>query len=86
MFLAADIIGYAATVIGTSLMLPQLFRSWKTKRMKDVSSGTLTLYFLNCALWCIYGVMIGAVPVIVANGLGFLISCALLGMKLQYRR
>lgn len=28
--------------------------------------------------------MIGATPVIVANGLGFLISCALLGMKLRY--
>lgn len=47
---AADIVGYAATVIGTSLMLPQLVRSWKTKRMNDVSSGTLALYFLNCAL------------------------------------
>jgi len=82
---AADIVGYAATVIGTSLMLPQLFRSWKTKRMKDVSAGTLTLYFLNCASWGVYGVMIGAVPVVVANGLGFLISCALLGMKLRYR-
>lgn len=81
---AADIIGYAATVIGTSLMLPQLFRSWKTKRMKDVSGGTLALYFLNCSLWGVYGVMIGATPV-VANGLGFLISCALLAMKSHYR-
>lgn len=82
----ADIIGYVATAVGTSLMLPQLYRSWKTKRMRDVSFGTLTLYFFNCALWGIYGVLIGATPVIVANGLGFLISCALLAMKLRFRR
>jgi MtN3 and saliva related transmembrane protein len=82
----ADIIGYAATVVGTPLMLPQLYKSWKTKRMKDVSAFMLTLYFFNCALWSVYGIMIGAMPVLVANGVGFLIGCVLLAMKLRYRK
>ena len=83
---SADIVGYAATVVGTSMMLPQLVRSWRTKHMRDVAWGMITLFLINCLLWFAYGLMIGAPPMIVANSVGFLISLALLGMKIGFRR
>ena len=79
---SADMVGYAATVVGTSMMLPQLIKSWRTKQMRDVAFGTIILFVLNCALWGIYGVMIAAEPMIVANVIGFVISLALLSLKL----
>ncbi|MCX6907054.1 MAG: SemiSWEET family transporter [Verrucomicrobia bacterium] len=82
---SADMVGYAATVVGTSMMLPQLVKSWRTKHMRDVAFGTIILFVLNCALWGIYGVMIAAEPMIVANVIGFVISIALLSLKLRYR-
>jgi MtN3 and saliva related transmembrane protein len=83
--ISPDVVGYAATVVGTSMMLPQLVRSWRTKHMRDVAFGTILLFFFNCALWAIYGIMIAAKPMIVANVIGFAISIALLGLKLRYR-
>lgn len=83
---SADIVGYAATVVGTSMMLPQLVRSYRTKHMRDVAWGMITLFLINCLLWLAYGLMIGAPPMIVANSVGFLISLALLGMKICFRR
>ncbi|MFH1916020.1 MAG: SemiSWEET family transporter [Nanoarchaeota archaeon] len=80
----ANIIGYAATVVGTCLMLPQVIKSWKTKRVADVSLLMLVFYFFNCLLWGIYGVLIHAIPVIVANTMGFLVSIVQLGLKLKY--
>lgn len=82
---SADMVGYAATVVGTSMMLPQLVKSWRTRHMRDVAFGMVVLFLLNCALWFAYGLMIAATPMVVANAIGFVISLALLGMKLQFR-
>lgn len=83
---SADIVGYAATVVGTSMMLPQLARSWRTRHMRDVAWGTILLFFVNCVLWLAYGLMIAAPPMIVANSVGLLLGLALLGMKICFRR
>jgi uncharacterized protein with PQ loop repeat len=78
-------VGYAATVVGTSMMLPQLATSWRTKHMRDVAFGMIALFLLNCLLWLAYGLMIAAPPMVVANAIGFVISLALLGLKIRFR-
>lgn len=83
---SANIVGYAATVVGTSMMMPQLAKSWRTKHMRDVAFGTIILFILNCALWGAYGVMIAAQPMIVANVIGFGIGLVLLTLKLRFRQ
>lgn len=79
-----NIIGYAATVVGILIMLPQIYKSWKTKKVNDLSMGMVFLYFLNCLLWLIYGLLIVAPPIIVANAIGLIISIFQLLLKLKY--
>jgi MtN3 and saliva related transmembrane protein len=79
-----DVVGYSATVIGTALMLPQLHKSWKTRKVADLSFGMLVLYFFNCFLWGLYGLLIGATPLIITNGIALLISVLLLILKIRY--
>lgn len=79
-----NIIGYAATVVGISIMLPQIYKIWKTKKVNDLSMGMVFLYFLNCLLWLIYGLLIVAPPVIIANAVGLIISIIQLFLKLKY--
>jgi MtN3 and saliva related transmembrane protein len=83
---SADWVGYAATVVGTAMMMPQLVKSWRTKHMRDVAFGTVILFVLNCALWETYAVMISAQPMIVANIIGFFIGLALLTLKLRFHQ
>ena len=79
-----NVVGYTAAVIGTSLMLPQVYKSWKTKKVNDVSSGMLALYFLNCALWLAYGLLIFALPLILTNAIALLISIIQISLKIKY--
>lgn len=79
-----EIIGFMATIVGTSIMLPQIFKSIKTKSVSDVSWGMLVLYFLNCLLWMIYGILIFAIPLMLTNGIAFCISILQIILKIKY--
>jgi MtN3 and saliva related transmembrane protein len=80
-----NIIGYAAVVVGTSLMLPQVVKSFRTKKMGDVSLGTVALYFFNCLLWLIYSWLIQAWPPVVANAIGLAVSVVQIRLKMLYK-
>jgi len=84
MVIVAEIIGFTAAVVGTSLMLPQVIKTIKTKKVDDISFGMLLLYFFNCLLWLIYGALIRAWPVIICNFLALLISIFQLILKWKY--
>jgi MtN3 and saliva related transmembrane protein len=79
------LIGYAAVAVGTTFMLPQVVKSWKTKRVDDLSLASVTLYFANSILWLTYGLLIAAWPVAIANALALVISILQVFLKLKYR-
>jgi MtN3 and saliva related transmembrane protein len=79
-----NIIGYAAAVVGTALMLPQVIKSFRTKKVEDLSYLMVVLYLLNCLFWALYGMLIVAWPVIICNSIAFLISIGQLALKIKY--
>jgi len=81
-----SVIGYAASIIGVSLMLPQVFKSYKTKSVVDLSWGMLVLYFLNCALWLTYGILINASHLILTNAIALVISIVQVLLKFKYSK
>ena len=80
------IVGSAATIVGTVLMLPQVYHSFKTKKVDDISWAMIIAYCLNCALWLTYGMLIAAVPIIITNAIAFCISIVQLILKRKYSR
>ena len=79
----SDWIGYAAAILATSSFLPQVVKTIRSGHTKDIS---LWMYLLLCsgvALWLVYGVMIHATPVIVANLVTLALSGIILVMKLK---
>ncbi|MDO8552236.1 MAG: SemiSWEET family transporter [bacterium] len=78
------IVGTLAAITGTCLMLPQLLKTLKTKSVKDVSWGMLILYFFNCIFWLIYGLLLGAVPIIITNVIAIVISIAQIVLQVRY--
>ncbi len=77
-------VGYMAAAVGISLMLPQVIKSIKTKKVDDLSLATVVLYVLNCLLWLIYGILLVAPPMILVNGVSLVISIVQLVLKLHY--
>jgi MtN3 and saliva related transmembrane protein len=80
-----EIIGYIAAVLGTSIMIPQLIKSLKTKSVKDISTWTLVLFLLNNLFWITYGILINSLPVALSNGIVFMIVFTELSLKVKYR-
>ena len=79
------IVGYLAAVFGTALMLPQVYKSIKTKRVDDISMSMLVVYVINCSLWEVYGLCIHAMPVILCNIIALGIGILQLVLKFKYR-
>jgi uncharacterized protein with PQ loop repeat len=80
-----DIFGYAAAFFGTILMLPQTYKSYKTKRVNDISMSMLVVYIINCSLWEVYGWLISANPVIICNAIALVIGTIQIFIKLKYK-
>lgn len=80
----AEAIGLMAGVLTTLSFLPQVRQTWKTKSTKDISLPMFLSFCTGVLLWLVYGVMIHSLPVMLANGVTFVLSGAILIMKLKW--
>ena len=80
------IVGYLATATGTCLMLPQFYKTLKTRSVKDVSWLMLIVYFFNCIFWLTYGLLLDATPIILTNSIALIISVAQIVLQVRYSR
>jgi MtN3 and saliva related transmembrane protein len=78
-----NLLGSVAGVLTTLSFVPQVIKTWRTRKADDISLGMLLLFTLGVALWGAYGVIIGAVPVIVANGVTLVLAVVMVIMKLR---
>ena len=79
-----DAIGYLAATLTTAALIPQAWLTWKTKRADGVSLGMYSFFTLGVALWLVYGLVIGAWPIVVANAITLALALFILVMKLRY--
>jgi len=84
MQLITDIIGYAAATVGTILMLPQVYKSYRTRRVDDISMAMVIVYIVNCTLWEIYGWLLDSMPIILCNIIALVIAFIQLYLKLSF--
>ena len=78
------LIGLAAGILTTIAFLPQLILTAKTRATKDISLGMFVTFCVGVLLWLIYGLMIQALPVILANGVTLVLAGAILVLKLKH--
>jgi MtN3 and saliva related transmembrane protein len=78
-----DLIGYPAAFLTTFAFVPQAWQSWRTRDLSGISLPMYALFTLGVALWMIYGLMIGSLPVFVANIITLVLSSIVLALKIQ---
>ena len=74
------ILGLVAGSLTTLAFLPQVIRTWRTRSTADISLGMFLVLCTGIALWFVNGDW----PVIIANGLTFLLAAIILGFKLRH--
>ena len=79
-----ELIGIIAGMITTIAFLPQAIKIWRSKSTKDVSLAMFVCFCTGVVLWVIYGFMLGALPVILANVVTLCIAATILVFKIRY--
>ena len=80
----SDVLGYVAGTLTTIALIPQAWRSFRTKDVSGISLRMYWIFTLGVAIWLAYGILLGETPMILANSVSLVLACAVLAMKLRY--
>jgi len=69
-----EIIGIAAGIFTTIGVLPQIIKAIKSKKVDDVSPYMFVILCVGVGLWTVYGIMKVDGPIIITNGLSFVLN------------
>ena len=83
--LTADWIGAVAATLTTSSFVPQVLHTFRTKDVSGISLGMYSAFTLGIFLWLVYGLLLDAWPIIIANAITVSLATCILVMKLRYR-
>jgi MtN3 and saliva related transmembrane protein len=81
----SELIGYAAAFLTTSSFVPQALHTFKTKDVRGISLTMYSFFVVGITLWLVYGLMLDAWPIVIANLVTLSLAAAILVMKLKYR-
>ena len=80
-----ETIGYAAAVLTTASFVPQAWHTFRTKDVSGISLGMYSVFVAGSVLWLLYGLLIAAWPVVLANAITLGLALVILLMKLRFR-
>lgn len=83
--LLINLVGVGAALCTITSFVPQII---KIIRERDASSVSLRMYALTVSafsLWTIYGVMLGAWPLVAANSVSLMLAATALVCKWRFR-
>jgi MtN3 and saliva related transmembrane protein len=79
-----NILGFTAASLTTIAFLPQVIKVWRSHSTKDISLPMLVTFIAGITLWLIYGLLVNAAPIYLANGLTLILNLLILRFKLKY--
>jgi MtN3 and saliva related transmembrane protein len=83
---AADLVGYVAAALTTLSFVPQAWHTFRTRDVAGISLGMYSAFTLGITLWLVYGLLVQAWPVIIANVVTLALASSILAMKLLIGR
>jgi MtN3 and saliva related transmembrane protein len=78
-----DLIGLVAATLTTFAFLPQVITTWRSRSTTGLSLVMLSVLATGVALWLVYGLGAGQLPVILANGATLVLVLILLALKIR---
>lgn len=83
---ASDVVGYLAGTLTTIALVPQVWRTFRTRDVSGISLRMYSTFTLGVAIWLAYGILLREVPMILANSISLVLAIAVLAMKLRFGR
>ena len=80
------IVATLAPIVNSVQLFPQLYKTYVTKSVKDLSMYSLSLILLTNLLWLLHGYFIFDISLIIAGMVSMIINLALLALFFLYRK
>lgn len=77
-------LGMVAATLTTGGMMPQAIKVWRRKSASDLSLAMYMMIWTGSILWLAYGLMVGSISLLYANGAAVLLASLILYFKLRY--
>lgn len=81
-----EIIGLIAGALSCFTFVPQIFKTYQTRSVKDVSLSTFVIIFISTLIWLYYGIEKNAPSIIITNIVVNLSAAAMIVMKFVFEK
>ncbi|MCB0459966.1 MAG: SemiSWEET transporter [Flavobacteriaceae bacterium] len=81
-----EIIGVAAAIFTTAAFVPQVYKTYKTKSVNELSLGMYLVFLTGLILWLTYGILINSFAIILANTITTILVMVLIYFILRYKK
>jgi len=77
-------LGLAAGAVTSVAVIPQVVKSYRSRHVRDISIWQPVLLVLGTGLWLVYGLILGDIPLILANSFSIFCNSMLILMKIMF--
>lgn len=78
-----SLVGYGAAICTTCSFIPQVWQVIQSRNTESISLLMYCIFVFGVFLWCVYGVVVRYLPLIMANLITLILSGLILAMKLR---
>ena len=80
-----EYIGYFGSFLTSITFIPQVYKSWQSKSVGDLSVWMILIVVTSTIVWLVYGFSIHSGPVISANTVVLVLTLVLLYFKFRFK-
>jgi MtN3 and saliva related transmembrane protein len=84
MSFSPEIIGLLGGTLSCITFFPQIFKTWKSKSVKDISVSSFLIVVASTIVWVVYGSLINSISVVSTNIVVFFTAIIMLWMKWKF--
>ena len=79
-----ELVGHFGALLSSITFIPQVYKTWKTKSVRDLSMTMILIVFSSTIVWLVYAFSFWLWPVIIANLVICSLSLVLIYFKLTF--
>ena len=85
MSITKDVFGYLGGFMLVVTLIPQVYHTYKTKKIRDLSLLFILFQIITCILFLVYGALLVELPLLIANSIVMFQQLLLLYAKMFFK-
>lgn len=81
-----EILGLIGGSLSCITFVPQIFKTWKSKSVKDISVNMFLIVLCSTIIWIAYAIMKDSISILLTNIMVFITAVIMLFMKWKFSK